>query len=112
MGRGDDAGGDEFPWMSYAEARRHEAEAAALGVSAKARSSKGFMREYGRAGSARAMRSRPLPPGEVGGSTWGQKRRNFIRRHLAQYGTPTRRRTLAFYMWAFDPASIGRRGKK
>ena len=52
-----------YPWMSYAAAHAYEAEASRHGVSTVARSSKGFMREYERAGSARAMASRPLPAG-------------------------------------------------
>lgn len=93
-----------LPWMPYARAHKFEAEARRLGVSAKARSSKGFMREYERAGSARAMQTRALPQGEVGGDTWGQKRDNFVKRHMEQYERhPTYRRYLALLMWAYKP---------
>ena len=92
------------PWLSYARAHAHEAEARRLGVSAVARAPRGFMREYERAGGAAAMRARPLPPGVVGGPTWGAKRDAFVARHLAQYRAhPTPRRRLALLMWAYDP---------
>ena len=93
-----------YPWMSYASAHAHEDEARRLGVSERARSSRGFMREYERAGSAAAMRRRPLPDGVVGGQTWGQKRDGFIARHLVSYRrSPSRRRYLALLMWAYQP---------
>ena len=108
-----------YAWMSYDAAHAYEKEAAALGVSTVARSTGGFMREYQAAGSARAMHSRPLPSGVTGGETWGQKRENFIKRHMA--GTngyarnPTRRRFLALVMWAYKPPgappSGGRRSR-
>ena len=41
-----------YPWMSYAAAHAYEAEASRHGVSAVARSPKGFMREYERAGNS------------------------------------------------------------
>lgn len=88
-----------FRWMPYAQAAAHEAEAAARGVSAVARARGGFMRVYEAARSAGAMRHRP-----VGGITWGAKRDNFIKRHMAQYVVrPTRRRWLALVMWAYRP---------
>ena len=86
----------EYPWLTYAQARAHGADAARLGVSAVARAPRGFMREYEAAGTAAAMRARPLPPGVTGGATWGQKRHNFVRRFLAQYkASPTPRRLLS-----------------
>lgn len=90
--------------MSYRDAHAYEREAEAEGVSLTARSGKGFMREYERAGSASAMKNRPLPRGVTGGATWGQKRDAFVARHLAQYQAhPTRRRFLALVMWAYAP---------
>ena len=90
--------------MSYAAAKAYEGEAARLGVSTVARSSKGFMREYQKAGSSAAMRKRPLPGGVTGGATWGQKRDAFIARHMQQYRkNPTYRRFLALVMWAYRP---------
>ena len=93
-----------YPWTSYAVAHAYEAEAARYGVSAVARAEGGFMREYGRAGSARAMAARPLPPGVRGGATWAQKRHGFVARHLASYRAhPTYRRYLALLMWVYKP---------
>ena len=91
-------------WLTYAQARAYESEAAHLGVSHVARGVKGFMREYKKAGSAEAMRVRPLPSGVSGGETWGQKRNAFIKRHMKQYMlNPTYRRFLALTMWAYRP---------
>lgn len=94
----------DYPWMSYAAAHVYESEAARLGVSRVARSTKGFMREYQRARTSERMRKRVLPPGVTGGLTWGQKRRGFIARHLQQYHErPTYGRYLALIMWAYKP---------
>lgn len=85
-------------WMSYADAARWEAEAAELGVSEVARGSGGFMRMYQRHGA----RLRNVPVSDT--LTWGRKRDNFVRRHMAQYRShPTRRRWLALVMWAYLP---------
>ena len=93
-----------YPWISYSAARAYEAEAERLGVSKVARSTTGFMREYERAGTARAMRDRLLPPGVGGGQTWGQKRHGFVARTIAKYEEePTYRRYLALLMWAYRP---------
>ena len=101
----------QYPWMSYSQAHAYEEEARQLGVSEVARASKGFMREYERAGSARAMRARPLPPGVSGGSDWGQKRNAFVARHLKSYQEhPTHRRYLALIMWAYLPEKRTLRG--
>ena len=88
-----------YPWLSYAEAHAHEAEAAREGVSEVARGPGGFMRLYERHGQA-ALRA--LPHGSS--STWGRRRDNFVKRHMAQYAAhPTRRRWLALLMWAYRP---------
>lgn len=93
-----------YPWMSYAAAHAYESEAGRHGVSVVARSARGFMREYERAGSARAMATRPLPQGVRGGETWGQKRNGFVARHMKSYNEhPTYRRYLALIMWAYKP---------
>ena len=91
-------------WLTYEQAHAYEKEAERLGVSNTARSKHGFMREYQLAKTAVAMRSRPLPSGVHGGDTWGTKRDNFVRRHMAQYTkNPTYRRFLALIMWAYRP---------
>ena len=93
-----------YPWMSYAAAHAYEKEAEIHGVSRVARSANGFMREFEKAGSARAMATRPLPKGVIGGSTWEQKRHGFVARHMKSYKEhPTYRRYLALIMWAYKP---------
>lgn len=90
-----------YRFMSYRAAHAWEAEAKRRGVSEVARSSRGFMRAYQRAGSWRGL------------DPWWVRRRNaFIKRHLAQArkrgerlwvkGKPSRR-ALALLMWAFKP---------
>lgn len=94
--------------MSYNRARAYEAEAARLGVSDMARGPDGFMREYESAGSAAAMKGRPLPRGVSGGANWETKRRGFIARTLPLYKKdPSRRRFLSLVMWAYMPPSVG-----
>jgi len=97
-------GPKSYTWISYGSAAKYIPEAKRLRVSTVARSSKGFMGEYKKAGSSSAMKRRKLPTGVVGGVTWGQKRNNFIARHMAQYKkNPTYRRWLAIVMWAYKP---------
>tara|TARA_Y100000748_G_scaffold280573_1_gene259595 strand:- start:1129 stop:1524 length:396 start_codon:yes stop_codon:yes gene_type:complete len=85
-----------FRWMSYADAHAYESEARREGVSAVARGPGGFMRKYQSHGSA----LRNLPYSST--YTWGQRRRDFIKRHLPQYEAhPTHRRWLAMTMWAY-----------
>ena len=87
--------------MSYTQASKYEQEAKQLGVSKVARSSRGFLREYERAGSSRSMKVRIVPGKE---QTWGNRRDAFIKRHIVQYKkNPTRRRFLALVMWAYKP---------
>lgn len=93
-----------YEWMSYAAAHAFEAEAERCGVSTVARSKDGFMREYEQAKTAHAMRTRALPSGVQGGTTWEQKRNGFVARHLKSYREhPTYRRYLALIMWAYKP---------
>lgn len=90
-------------WLSYTNAAGHDGRwlraAEAAGVSEVARSARGFMSVYARAGSAAATRRVPFSATQ----TWGQRRDNFVRRHLAQYEkNPTPKRALALRMWAYD----------
>ena len=93
------------PVMTYRAAHAWESQAAERKVSVVARSDRGFMRAYQRAGSWSKL------------SPWWQRRRNnFVARHLAQAGIngehlweqvhgqrrPTRR-GLALIMWAMMP---------
>jgi hypothetical protein len=93
--------------MTYAAAHRWETVAAAQGVSAVARSARGFMRAYQRAGTWSK-----LP------EFWKRRRNAFVARHMAQVPmtgedlwkvdrktgkrVPSRR-CLALIMWAFLP---------
>ncbi len=93
---------EQYKWMSYRQAAAFLGQAEERGVSKVARSTRGFMTEYQRAGSAAAMRNRPVPG--YPGQTWGQRRNAFVKRHLAQYRkNATDRRRLALIMWAYRP---------
>lgn len=73
--------------------RGYEPEMKRLGVSKVARSPRGFLTAYKRAGSYRNL-----------SENWKLKRKNFIARHNAQYKkNPTYRRRLALIAWAYDP---------
>jgi hypothetical protein len=94
------------PAISYATAHRWEALAKAKGVSAVARSSRGFMRAYERAGTWDNV-----------GDYWRRRREAFLARHLAQVRQQGEalwrrdrsgklqpsRRCLALIMWAYMP---------
>lgn len=94
-----------FPAMSYAAAHAWEKQAAARGVSAVARSHRGFMRAYEDAGSFAKL-----------SPWWKRRREGFLARHIAQamrgeniwertrsgIVRPTRR-SLALIMWGFMP---------
>ena len=89
-----------YPWLSLARTKRHEEQARRLGVSQVARSSRGFLREYERAGTADAMKKRKVPG--YPNQTWGRRRDAFIARHLPLYRRhPTARRRYALRMWAY-----------
>lgn len=93
---------ETWAWMSYKDAHSYEQEARAHGVSEVARGRGGFMRVYEKMKTPAKMAS-----ASVGSITWGQKRANFIARHMA--GTwgykqhPTYRRWLALIMWGYYP---------
>jgi len=96
----------EYKAMSYREAHAWEPLAKRRGISKVARSSRGFMRAYEKAGSFAKLPEK-----------WKAKRRGFITRHMAQAdnedlwenGDPSGR-ALALIMWAYMPP--GRRSKK
>lgn len=94
------AGGErEFPWVPYTQAANYVNEANREGVSKVARGRGGFMDVYSRQNTPLKMRKTVHTRS---GQRWGQRRHNFIKRHLAQYRKhPTRRRWLAMMMWAF-----------
>ena len=89
-------------YLSLSTVLRFEPEARARGVSTVARSARGFLTQYKRAGGDPAK----LTP------YWRRRRDNFVARHVAQAkahgepwwrdGEPTRRH-LALIMWAYSP---------
>lgn len=96
-----------FPVITYAAAHKWEPLAKAQGVSEVARSSRGFMRAYEKAGAWAAL------------DPWWKARRNaFVARHMAQVrqngeklwkrdksgNLRPSRRCLALIMWAYMPA--------
>lgn len=94
------------PALSYREAHRWEPEAKRRGVSTVARSSRGFMRMYERAGTWNNVPD-----------AWRRRREAFIARHMAQARSAGERlwekdstgklrpsrRCLALLMWAYRP---------
>ena len=91
-------GENDYPWMTYKEAHKMEAKAAKHGVSVVARGPGGFMRVY-EANPSKLKMQRAMYSGT---QSWAMRRRNFIKRHLAQYVKhPTPRRWLAMVMWAY-----------
>ena len=95
-----DLGG--YKYLSLAQIAKYEKLARSWGVSEVARSSRGFLTAYKRAGGN---------PGRLS-EAWQAKRDGFVRRHMAQVkmnreplfesGMPTRRH-LALVMWAYSP---------
>jgi len=80
--------------LSLKTIKRYESEMREKGVSTVARSPRGFLTAYKRAGGDPKKLS----------DKWKQKRKAFIARHMAQYEkNPTRRRRLALIAWAYDP---------
>ena len=95
--------GREPKWMPLSLAAKFEPMAKDRGVSAVARSKRGFFTQYKSVGGRYAQ----LDP------WWRNRRNNFVKRHMAQVrahgeklvdskGRPTRRH-LALIMWAYSP---------
>lgn len=79
--------------LSLKTIRKYEPEMRRLGVSQVARSPRGFLTAYKRAGSPDNL-----------SDNWKRKRLAFIARHGKQYKyNPTKRRRLALIAWAHDP---------
>lgn len=79
--------------LSLKTIKRYEPEMRQLGVSKVARSQRGFLTAYKRAGSPENL-----------SDDWKRKRLAFIARHMAQYKKkPTQRRKLALIAWAYKP---------
>lgn len=79
--------------LSIKTIKKYEREMRRERVSEVARSPRGFLTAYKRAGSPNKL-----------SDEWKRKRENFIARHGVQYKkNPTRRRRLALIAWAHDP---------
>lgn len=79
--------------LSLRTISKYEPEMKRLGVSKVARSRRGFLFAYKRAGSPETL-----------SDDWKRKREGFIARHGVQYKKkPTRRRRLALIAWGYDP---------
>lgn len=79
--------------LSIKTISKYEPEMRELKVSEVARSPRGFLTAYKKAGSAGKL-----------SPEWKRKREAFIARHGVQYRkNPTKRRRLALIAWAYDP---------
>lgn len=79
--------------LSLKTIKKYEPEMREKGVSKVARSPRGFLTAYKRAGSPEKL-----------SDEWKKKRLAFLKRHGVQYKKhPTRRRRLAMIAWAKDP---------
>lgn len=83
-----------YRWLTLREIAPYEPDMARLGVSEVARSPRGFLTAYKRAGGDwRKLSAR-----------WLVERENFIKRHFAQYKVyRTYRQFLALVAWAYKP---------
>jgi hypothetical protein len=91
-----------FPWMSVDEVEAMLPTIEAAGVSAVARSPRGFLSAYRRLRSPLRMMIEPVPDHET--QNWAQRRDSFIARTLPAYdANPTHRRALALIAWAYLP---------
>lgn len=88
------------PFLSLPDVLSFLPEMRRLKVSEVARSPRGFLTAYRRAGTSRNLSDK-----------WKQRREGFIARHMAQYRKhPTYRRRLALIAWAYDPEKKWRGG--
>lgn len=79
--------------LSLKTIKKYESEMKRLKVSEVARSERGFLTAYKKAGSPKKL-----------SPDWKNKREGFIARHNAQYKkNPTPRRRLALIAWAYEP---------
>lgn len=83
----------EYRYLPLSVVKNYEPEMRRLGVSKVARSPRGFLTAYKRAGTKNNL-----------SEAWRRKRNGFIARHLVQYrSNPTYRRKLALIAWAYEP---------
>jgi hypothetical protein len=91
-----------FPWMPVEEVEAMLPTIEAAGVSAVARSPRGFLAAYRRIRSPLQMMIAEVP--DLPSQTWAQRRDAFIARALPVYNaSPTHRRALSLIAWAFMP---------
>ena len=84
----------EYKYLSLKEIRKSEPEMRKLKVSEVARSPRGFLTAYKRAGGN---------PDKLS-ENWEVKRNGFIKRHMVQYNKDKgHRRKLALIAWAYEP---------
>ena len=81
-----------YPFMPLKAIDRYVPLMRDLGVSSVARSPRGFLTAYRRAGSSDKLSEH-----------WKAKRLAFIKRHMAQYEPGQVRRALALIAWAYKP---------
>lgn len=105
-----DPGMDEPSWMSLSAIDKYRPEMVRKGVSEVARSPRGFLRQYRKAGGNPSK----LSP------KWRRKRNNFVKRHMAQARNNREKlwdgkkkqyskRGLALVAWAYNPKRKGYR---
>jgi hypothetical protein len=91
-----------FPWMPVEEVEAMLPTIEAAGVSAVARSPRGFIAAYRRIRSPMRMMIAEVP--DLPSQTWAQRRDAFIARALPVYNAnPTHRRALSLIAWAYLP---------
>jgi len=91
-----------FPWMTVEEVEAMLPTIEAAGVSAVARSPRGFISAYRRIRSPLQMMIAEVP--DLVTQSWAQRRDAFIARALPVYNAnPTHRRALALIAWAYLP---------
>lgn len=92
-----------YRWMSLSAINRYVPEMQRLGVSEVARSQRGFLTQYKKAGGDWRRLS----------EYWQRRRMNFVKRHMAQYTpNPTYRRYLALIAWAYMPSVKPKESRK
>lgn len=96
-----------YPWLAYSEIKKFIPEMEKLGVSKVARgeekssaTDEGFIEVYKKIRKPEKMYEEKATRNQ----SWGERRDNFISRHLKSYNdNPTYRRRLALIAWAYDP---------
>lgn len=83
----------EYKYMPLSDIKKLEPDMRKLKVSEVARSPRGFLTAYKKAGGN---------PDNLS-EAWRNKRHGFIRRHKAQLKPGEKRRTLALQAWAYNP---------